>query len=221
MSSAAPSSWVLYGSDGSGSAAVELALQQAGQPYRVVRASAWEPDSAQAELARVNPLGQIPTLVAPGGEVLTESAAILVELGLRFPASGLLPADAAGRARVLRGLVYIAANCYAAIGVIDYPERWLARADKSAGPALQAGARARLHRLWELFADQFHDPARPWLGGEAPGALDLLAAVVSRWSGARAHLARRRPALRALLERLEALPAQAPVFRRHFPAQEA
>ena len=29
-----------------------------------------------------------------------------------------------GRAQALRGLVFIAANCYAAIGVIDYPERW-------------------------------------------------------------------------------------------------
>lgn len=216
---AAPSDpWVLYGSDGSGSAAVELALRQAGQPYRVVRASTWEADSAQAELARVNPLGQIPTLVAPGGgEVLTESAAILAELGLRFPASGLLPAEPQARARSLRGLVYVAANCYAAIGVIDYPERWLAGGDGSAAVALRAGARARLHRLWELFADQFHDPAQPWLAGSTPGALDLLAMVVSRWSGARAHLQAQRPGFFGLLQRLDAQPAHAEVLARHFP----
>ncbi len=217
MPSSNASDWVLYGSDGSGSAAVELALRRAGQPYRVVRASTWEADSAQAELAQVNPLGQIPTLVAPGGEVLTESAAILAELGLRFPASGLLPPEPAERARALRGLAFIAANCYAAIGLIDYPERWLDGGDAAAAKALRAGARARLHTLWTLFADQFHRPADPWLGGAAPGALDLLAAVVSRWSGARAHLAAQRPALHALLERLEALPEHAEVFRRHFP----
>lgn len=225
MSAAPSDTWVLYGSDGSGSAAVELALRQAGQPYSVVRASTWEPDSAQAELARINPLGQIPTLVAPDGEVLTESAAILAELGLRFPASGLLPADAAGRARNLRGLTFIAANCYAAIGVLDYPERWLAPADDAAADegraaALRAGARARLHRLWELFADQFHapvGPARPWLSGATPGALDVLALVVSRWSGARPHLAATRPALHALLVALDALPAHSEVMGRHFP----
>lgn len=230
--SAAPSvpsssTWVLYGSDGSGSAAVELALGQAGQPYRVLRASTWEPDSARAELARINPLGQIPTLVAPGGEVLTESAAILAELGLRFPASGLLPADAAGRARVLRGLAFIAANCYAAIGLLDYPERWLAPAgdavtDEGRADALRAGARARLHQLWEMFADQFHapaDPAWPWLSGGTPGALDLLAAVVSRWAGARPHLAATRPALHAQLTAIDALPAHAEVMGRHFPLQ--
>ncbi len=209
--------WTLYGSDGSGSAAIEAALLQAGQPFRVVRASTWEADSAQAELARVNPLGQIPTLVAPGGEVLTESAAMLAELGLRFPASGLLPADPAGRARTLRGLVYVAANCYAAIGVIDYPERWLAGADGKAANALRAGARTRLHRLWELFADQFHDPALAFFGGAQPGALDLLATVVSRWSGTRAHLATARPELVALFERVQTWPAYRALFARHFP----
>ncbi len=74
--------WTLYGSAGSGSAVVEMALTRCGQRCHVLRASTWEPDSAQAELQRVNPLGQIPTLVAPDGSVLTDSAAILIHLGL-------------------------------------------------------------------------------------------------------------------------------------------
>jgi GST-like protein len=214
----APLPWTLYGSQGSGSAAVELALAQAAQPFVVVRASSWEDDSAHAELARLNPLGQIPTLCSPQGEVLTESAAILAELGLRFPSSGLLPSEPAARARSLRGLVYIAANCYAAIGLVDYPERWLASGGERATRALRQGARARLHQLWSSFADQFHDPAQPCLAGAGPGALDLLAAVVSRWSGTRAHLAAARPAFAALLDRIDALPAHREVLARHFPA---
>jgi GST-like protein len=145
------------------------------------------------------------------------SGSAAVELALRHPASGLLPADAAGRARSLRGLVYIAANCDAAIGVIDDPERWLAGGDGSAAIALRHGARARLHRLWELFADPFHDTGQPWLSGAEPGAPDLLATVVSCGSGTRAHLAAQRPALLALLQRVEALPEHAEVLARHFP----
>jgi GST-like protein len=233
--------WTLYGSDGSGSAAVEMALLRCAVPFRVVRASTWEPDSAQAQLRQVNPLGQIPTLQGADGSVMTESAAILIELGLQFPASGLLPADPAGRGQAVRGLVYIAANCYAAIGLIDYPERWCSGGQTADHEKLRLGARARLHRLWEVFADQF--PARgaflggdarlhryweifadqfpirhDFLGGAQPGALDLLAAVVSRWSGARAHLAAARPDLHALLLRVERDPALAPVFARHWPA---
>lgn len=209
--------WTLYGSDGSGSAAVEMALLRCAQPYRVVRASSWEAGSAQAQLRQANPLGQIPTLQAADGSVLTESVAILIQLGLLYPASGLLPAEAVARGQALRGLVYIAANCYAAIGVIDYPERWWAGGDAAGLKELRQGARARLHGLWEVFADQF--PASgAYLGGDAPGALDLLAAVVSRWSGTRAHLRARRPEFHDLLLRVEREPQLAPVFARHWPA---
>lgn len=205
----------LYGSSGSGSAAVEAALVLAGLPFKAVRASTWEDDSAQAELRAVNPLGQIPTLVLEDGSVLTESAAILVHLGLVHPASGLLPAEPSARAQALRGLVYIAANCYGAISIIDYPERWLADADEAGCERLRRGTRERLHHHWGLFADQFGALVG---GSDRPAALDLLASVVSRWSGARAHLAAARPAFHAQLLAVDTHPAVAEVFARHWPA---
>lgn len=212
--------WTLFGSRGSGSAAVEAALLRCGQPFRQVVASTWEPGSAQNDLLRANPLGQIPTLQFDDGTVMTESAAILIHLGLAFPAAGLLPAEPAGRAQALRGLVYIASNCYAAIGVNDYPERWLPSSTEAERMALQAGARARLHRLWELFADQFPAPA-DFYAGVRPGALDLLAAVVSRWSGARAHLKKHRPALAELLLRVDGDAEFRALFQTHWPAPAA
>ena len=57
-----------------------------------------------------------------------------------------------------------------------------------------------------------------FIGGERPGALDLFAAVVSRWGGARKHAQAARPAFAALLERIDAHPAVARVFARHWPA---
>jgi GST-like protein len=184
-----------------------------------VTASTWEPKSARAELKRVNPLQQIPTLVCPDGTVLSESAAILIHLGLAHPRAGLLPKDGADRARALRALVFIAANCYSAIGIIDYPERWLGKGDADGNERLRKGARKRLHAMWTLFADAFDaDVDSGFLFGDEPGAADILAAVVSRWSGTRKHLAKKRPALHALVERLEAHPKLAPVFARHWGA---
>jgi GST-like protein len=208
--------WTLFGAPGSGSAAVEIALARCAVPYRVLRAATWEPESALAELQRANPLGQVPTLQFDDGGVMTESAAILIHLGLAFPASGLLPADGAARAQALRGLVFIAANCYAAIGVIDYPERWFDGGSEADHERLRLGARRRLHGYWDLFADQFG--GAPGLAGGEPDALAILAAVVSRWSGARAHLRQSRPGLLGALERVEADPVAAPVFARHWPA---
>lgn len=210
-------SWTLYGADGSGSAAVEVALDWAGVRWERVVAASWEPGPGFEALKLVNPLGQIPTLVLPDGTVMSESAAILIHLGLAHPRSGLLPAQASARARCLRGLVYVAANCYAAIGVVDFPERWLdGRPRAATRERLRQGARARLHGLWDEFADQFGGDA-PFLGGAAPDALDLLATVVSKWSGTRQHLATSRPAFLKLLKRVEDHARVAPVFDRHWP----
>jgi len=210
----------LYGKRGSGSAAAEAALVVADVPFRIVETASWERNDAFEELLKVNPLGQIPTLVLADGSVLSETAAILTHLGLTYPDSGLLPRDASARAQTLRGLVFIAANCYAAISVIDFPERWCADADgdDAVKERIRAGTRARLYRHWEIFADLF--PARPWLGGKALGALDLMAAVVSKWSGARKHLEQKRPTFFATLQHIETHPKIATVFATHWPPQK-
>jgi GST-like protein len=211
--------YVLYGSRNSGSAAVEAALELARAPYRIVDAATWNKTAAFEDLKRVNPLHQIPTLVTPDGTVLSESAAILIHLGLAHPRAKLLPANTSQRAQAIRAMVFIAANCYAAIGVIDYPERWHGRGDKQADERLRKGARRRLHKLWCVFADAFAaEQTSSFLFGAQISAADLLAAVVSRWSGTRKHLAKQRPAFHAMLERIEAHPDVAPVIGRHWGA---
>jgi len=202
----------LYGAKGSGAAAPEAALRIAGVPFRWVEAASWEPGEGLEELKRVNPLAQIPTLVLEDGSVMTESAAILIWLGQRYPKSRLMPAEPA---QAIRGLVYIAANCYAAIGIIDYPARYCAPCDDAMSERIRAGARTRLHEYWRLFADQFGPHMKP----DHPAALDLLAAVVSRWSGARAHLKEKRAEFHAMLEKVEADPRIAGIFQRHWPAK--
>jgi GST-like protein len=206
--------YTLYGTRGSGSAAIEIALAACRQRFERITASSWEPESAQSELARLNPMRQIPTLVLPDGSVLTESAAILIHLGLAHPISGLLPKPSAARAQAIRGLVFIAANCYSAISIIDYPERWTSATTKAAQDKVRQSARRRLHRHWEVFADAFTDT--PYLTGAAPGALDFLAAVVAGWSGTRPHLAKARPRLAATLRRIDAHALVKPVFAAHW-----
>ena len=205
----------LYGTQGSGSAAVEAALAIAGVEARLVDAASWQESPGLDELKRINPLAQIPTLVLDDGSVLSESAAILIHLGLVHPESGLLATDPRERAQQVRGLVYIAANCYAGIGILDYPDRWYPDPDDTVKKAMQTRGRARLHELWQTFADQF--PGRPWLSGERIGALDVLAATVSKWSGARQALAISRPQFSELLARIDAEPRVAAVWARHWP----
>lgn len=206
----------LYGTQGSGSASVEAALEVAGVAYRTVEAAPWKPGAPGVDaLRRVNPIVQIPTLVLDDGSVLSESAAILIHLGLAHPESDLLAPGAAQRAQQIRGLVYVAANCYAGIGILDFPDRWYPDPDDAVKAAMQSRGRARLHELWRIFADLF--PAAPYLSGERLGALDILAATVSRWSGTRAAMAETRPGFAATLARIEADPRIAAVWARHWP----
>ena len=83
----------LYGHQNSGAAAIEAALELCEIPYRFIDVES-SPEAAQA-LEKLNPLKQIPTLQLPDGSILTESAAILIHLGLTFPQSNLLPENAA------------------------------------------------------------------------------------------------------------------------------
>jgi GST-like protein len=209
--------YTLFGFKSSGSASVECALEMTGAPYRIVEAASWENNEALAELERVNPLKQIPTLQLPGGEILTESAAILMHLGHAFPISGLLGESPIERDLELRGLVYIAANCYSCVTILDYPERFTSATDDASLAAVRAGTRERLHHHWDIFADLYPVDDGHFIAGDQPGALDLFAAVVTRWGGARKHAQVSRPAFAALLERVDTHPAVAPVFDRHWP----
>jgi GST-like protein len=213
--------YTLYGKQGSGSAAIEAALVIARAPFRLVETATWEQNEAYRDLLAVNPLGQVPTLVLEDGSAISESAAILIHLGSVHGDAKLLPQEPSRRAQAVRGLVFIAANCYAAISIIDYPERWCDNADddEAVQERIRAGTRARLHRHWEMFADLFS--AGPYLAGENVGALDLLAAVVSKWSGSRQHLERHRPAFFETLLRIERHPDVAAVFARNWPAKPA
>ena len=206
--------YTLYGTDDSGSCMIEIALPRCAVPWHRVDASSWQDGEGSAALARINPLKQIPTLVTPDGQVLTESAAILIHLGLEFPAANLL---AGNRGQILRGLVYIAANCYSAIGIIDYPRRWLGNADEAAQAQLISGTRHYLHQAWRVFADQFADQL--FAPDQQPNALGIMAAAVSRWDAAREALQASRPAFAQTLARVDADPLVAPVFARHWPQQ--
>ncbi|AVE03020.1 glutathione S-transferase family protein [Pseudomonas palleroniana] len=204
--------YTLYGTDDSGSCMIEIALQRCGVPWHRVEASSWQEGEGTEALARINPLKQIPTLVTPDGQVLTESAAILIYLGLAFPASDLL---AGNRAQILRGLLYITANCYSAIGIIDYPQRWLGNADEALQAQLVSGTRRYLHQAWVVFADQFAEQL--FAPGNVPNALGIMAAAVSHWDEAREVLTALAPSFAQSLAQVDADPIVAPVFARHWP----
>ncbi|MEE4896693.1 glutathione S-transferase [Pseudomonas alliivorans] len=207
--------YTLYGARGCGSAAIEVALELCATPYTLIDDHAWEVGPGREALKQVNPLMQVPVLVLPDGTVVTESAAILIHLGLEFPEAGLLPRAASERSQALRALVYIATNCYVPSAIIDFPERWLPDSDQKTHRKLEAGARLRLYWHWQMFSDLFTQPGS-W-HPQAPGAVEILASIASRWSGARDDLRGSRPTFHASLLQIDAHPVVDTVVQRHWP----
>ncbi|MGH6782252.1 MAG: glutathione S-transferase N-terminal domain-containing protein, partial [Sphingomonadaceae bacterium] len=80
--------YVVHGAAGSGSTPVEATLRLLGLPYRVVENAPWASRAAADAVGQVNRLRQVPAVILPGGELMTESAAILIHLADRHPHGG-------------------------------------------------------------------------------------------------------------------------------------
>ena len=62
----------IFGAVGSGSVPIEATLTLLGIPHEVIEAVTWEDEAARKRVETVNPLGQVPALVLPSGEIMTE-----------------------------------------------------------------------------------------------------------------------------------------------------
>ena len=210
--------YTIYGALGSGSVPVEAALTLLRQPYAVVEAPTWEGAAQQAKVAGVNPLKQIPALVTPDGETITESAAILIWLADRFPQARLAPSlDSPLRAQFLRWMVFVPASIYSLFWVRDAPSR-LAGPDVEAQARIKAATAERIADCWTMMESQL-EPGRYLLGDDLT-VLDLYVAVVSRWGPRRQRFYQVAPRMSEVVRRVDADPRLADFWAERFPFVE-
>src|SRR5204862_7471170 len=85
-----------------------------GIPFWVSEGATWSSSPARRRVGDKNAMRQIPTLVYPHGEVLTESAAILIHLADTHPGSRLAPSvEDPARPQFLRWMLYVSSAIYA------------------------------------------------------------------------------------------------------------
>ena len=210
--------YTIYGALGSGSVPVEATLTLLRQPYAVVEAPTWEGAAQQAKVAEVNPLKQIPALVTPEGETITESAAILLWLADRHPEARLAPApDSPLRGQFLRWMVFVPAAIYSLFWVRDEPSR-LGGPDPEVQARIKAATAERIAACWEMMEGQL-DPGRYLLGDDLT-VLDLYVAVVSRWGPRRKRFYEVAPKMSQVVRRVDADPRLAAFWAERFPFVE-
>src|ERR1700748_3519545 len=100
--------FTLYGDLGSGAFSAEAALAEAGAPYAFELVSLEKNEQRQPAFLAINPSGKMPALRLGEGQVVTESAAILLTLADHFPQARLLPpGGSVARALAYRWLAFI------------------------------------------------------------------------------------------------------------------
>jgi GST-like protein len=209
--------YVVFGAKGSGSVAVEATLRLLALPYRVVERATWESAAAAESVAAVNPMRQVPALVLPSGEVITESAAILIHLADSHPAGGLSPSvDAPERAQFLRWMVYVSAQIYAMFWIRDDITRLAA--DPAHEPVLKERTAARISECWAAMERQL-TPGR-YLLGDRMSVLDLYVTVVSRWGPRRRGFYAVAPRMGEVVRRVDADPRLADFWAERMPPRE-
>ena len=205
-------SYTLYGDLGSGAFSAEAALAEAGAPYSFELVSLEKNEQKEPAFLAINPSGKMPALRLPEGEIVTESAAILLTLADHFPQARLLPPQASNdRAFAYRWLAFMAGEIYPIVEIVDYPARFVP--DGAAADALRAKARDRIRERISIIERMIRGP---FLLSNGFSILDIYAAMLTRWSlepdWKRANI----PKLMALAEAVSQRTAIAPVWQRHF-----
>lgn len=193
--------YLLYGAKGSGAVAVEAALRVAGQPYELVEAYTFsDRDDSGDEVLKANPMRQVPALVLPDGEVLTESAAILVRLAELHPEARMAPGpDDPGRGQFLRWTSFVSSAIYALYWVKDDPSRLVP--DPAGHVELETRVLDRIAECWGIMEGQV-SPGRYILGGELT-VLDLYVATVSRFRPRRRRFYEVAPRMGEVVKRVD------------------
>jgi GST-like protein len=192
--------------------AVEAALTLIGAPYEVSEVDWRRPGE---ELVRVNPMRQLPAIILPSGEVMTESAAILIQLADSHPQAGLSPAaDSPLRPRFLRWMSFVASQVYALYWLRDAPSRIVEGPEAEA--LVKARTEARITECWRIMGEQLEPRGRFLLGDEV-SVLDLYLAVVSRWGPRRKAFYAAAPRLAACARAVDAEPRLESLWAERMP----
>ena len=207
-------SLTLYGAASSGAVAVEAVLTLLGIPFTVIEGATWASEAARERVGSRNSMQQIPTLMLPDGEILTESAAILVYLADKHPEACLSPGlGEASRRQFLRWMFFVSSAIYSLhwikpdVGRIGAPE--------SARDEVVDAVHERIAFCWRTMDSQV-SPGLYLLGNQLT-VLDLYVAVVSRFGPWRDRFYADAPRMTPAIRRVDEDPRLKSLWSRRFP----
>lgn len=190
----------LYTRPGSGSFAVEAALELAGIAFEAIevpKALRDDPD-----FRSISPMGQVPVMVLPDGRVMTESAAMCILIAERHPEARLAPAiEAPERADFLRWMMFLSSVTYPAILRLYYAPRYTT--DPNGAKAVKAAALVEIDFGFDVIDRDIG--ARDWLAGTFSIA-DIYLLMLFQWHPDVASARQRWPNIERICTKLRETP---------------
>jgi glutathione S-transferase/GST-like protein len=187
-------------------------FEEIGAEYEKIVIDFEKEEHKSDEFLSVNPMGQIPALVLPDGTLMTETAAMLLQIVDRHPEAKLAPSAGSGeRARFLRWLFFLASNVYPTNMRFYYSERY--STDPSAAEGVKAAAEADLDDQFKILSDAL-DPG-PYLLGETFSAVDVMLWMLIQWHPDPTRLFEEAPRIKQVAGLVQARPAIARIWPEH------
>jgi len=170
--------YTLYYSPGTASMVVHLALLEIGAPHRLEKVDFANDQQRSPEYLRLNPRGQVPTLVIDGKPYF-ESAALLMILAERHPEAKLAPPPGSPpRADWYQWIAFLTNSFGSLYRFWFYPPDL---GSPEHPPFVREALREKIENAWSLVDAHLAAHGPYMLGAEFSG-VDLLTLMYMRWS---------------------------------------
>lgn len=195
--------YTLYWAPGTAAMAPQTVLEEAGQPYEMIRLDVAAREHEQAAYRKLNPNGRIPTLV-DGDFVIFETAAICQYLCDKHPEADLAPpAGTRERGRFYQWLTYMTNTVQA--GLIDWWHPDFTFPEPAHQAAFKARAEEKLMRNFGVLDAGIG--GNRWVTGDRHTVCDIYLAMLTRWTRFMPRTAWHFPNVRRVAEAAAARPA--------------
>jgi glutathione S-transferase len=162
----------LYGSSDSGNATKpRWVCEYLGIPFEWIETNAFNGETRTAEFLKLNPAGQVPTVVLKDGRTLAQSNAIMLHLA---EGSALIPRDAYDRAKMFEWLFWEQNSHEIFVAVRIARLHYLKQREEELDPALKTRGNAALARMEKQLTET------PYLVGETLTLADIALLAYTR-----------------------------------------
>lgn len=170
--------FTLYYSPASISLVPHIVLRELDLPHRLVPVPTGDEAQRRPEYLAIHPLGRVPALALPDGEVLSEVAAIVQHLAAGTEL--LPPRGGLALARCQEWLAFLGTTIHPAFRMFHRPDREGLPEDTHV--AARAAAQLALTGFFDIAEGRIGQGDGPWLLGERYTVADPFLGVLTLWA---------------------------------------